>query len=52
MLPSHGHTISAPNNRVADLDGIRAIAIWMVMLMHAYYAFPIIPGAFSSVPKP
>ena len=52
MLSDHGRSAAASNNRVADLDGIRAIAIWMVMLMHAYYAFPIIPGAFSFVPKP
>ena len=37
---------------MADLDGIRAIAIWMVMLMHVYYAFPNSPGALSFVPGP
>ena len=44
------HTASS-NSRVADLDGIRAIAIWMVMLMHVYYAFPNAPGALSFVPR-
>jgi peptidoglycan/LPS O-acetylase OafA/YrhL len=52
MPSEHGRAATSSNHRVADLDGIRAIAIWMVMLMHAYYAFPNPPGAFSSVPKP
>lgn len=47
-----GHNPNAASNRVADLDGIRAIAIWMVMLMHVYYSFPNSPGALSFVPRP
>src|SRR5215472_17465105 len=47
-----GHSGASSANRVADLDGIRAIAIWMVMLMHVYYAFPNSPGALSIVPNP
>lgn len=39
------------DNRVADLDGIRAIAIWMVLLMHTLLSFPNPPGALSGVPK-
>jgi peptidoglycan/LPS O-acetylase OafA/YrhL len=34
--------------RIPELDGIRAIAIWMVMVMHALVAFPY-P---ASIPKP
>jgi peptidoglycan/LPS O-acetylase OafA/YrhL len=52
MLSDHGSSAAFPTNRVADLDGIRAIAIWMVMLMHVYYAFPNSPGALSFVPTP
>ena len=52
MLSGHGQLRIPSNHRVADLDGIRAIAIWMVMLMHVYYAFPNSPGALSFVPKP
>lgn len=52
MLLNRGGTTESTVNRVADLDGVRGIAIWMVMLMHVYYAFPNSPGALSFVPKP
>lgn len=51
MGSDHGRSAAASTSRVADLDGIRAIAIWMVMLMHVYYAFPNSPGALSFVPN-
>jgi len=41
MQSDHGYSPASANGRVADLDGVRAIAIWTVMLMHVYYAFPI-----------
>lgn len=40
------------DNRVADLDGVRAIAIWMVLLLHVLYAFPNAPGALAFIPAP
>ena len=52
MPSDHGRAAASSNNRIADLDGIRAIAIWMVMLMHVYYAFPNGPRALSFVRKP
>ena len=52
MLSRQSPGNASTHNRVADLDGIRAIAIWMVMLMHVYYAFPNSPGALSFVPRP
>jgi peptidoglycan/LPS O-acetylase OafA/YrhL len=41
----HGH-------RVADLDGVRAIAIWMVLLLHVFYGFNNSPGALDFIPSP
>ena len=52
MQPSVGHVVASGNGRMVDLDGVRAIAIWMVMVMHVCYAFPNGPGALSSVPRP
>ncbi len=52
MSPNYSGSAASTAGRVAELDGIRAIAIWMVMLTYVYYGFPIIPGSFSSVPKP
>jgi len=40
------------DHRVPELDGIRAIAIWMVLLAHATLGFPNAPGALASVPSP
>lgn len=37
-------------SHVPELDGIRAIAIWMVLLLHVVYAFPNAPGSLSFVP--
>ena len=42
---------AARHVRVPELDGIRAIAIWMVLILHIFYVwtptnyhFPVIPG--------
>jgi len=39
-------------HRVPELDGIRAIAVWMVLLAHAFYGFPNAPGALDRFPSP
>lgn len=38
--------------RVADLDGVRAVAIWMVLLLHALCGFPNAAGALDFLPAP
>jgi peptidoglycan/LPS O-acetylase OafA/YrhL len=35
---------------IPELDGIRAIAIWMVLLMHALFGFQNRPGALDFIP--
>jgi peptidoglycan/LPS O-acetylase OafA/YrhL len=40
------------DHRVPELDGIRAIAIWMVLLAHAFYGFVNAPGALAGFPGP
>src|SRR5438270_12094343 len=37
-------------SRIPELDGIRAIAIWMVLLVHVITAFPNPQGALSFLP--
>jgi peptidoglycan/LPS O-acetylase OafA/YrhL len=37
--------------RVPELDGVRAIAIWMVLLVHCLFSFPNPPGALAFAPK-
>ena len=39
------------DHRVPELDGIRAIAIWMVLLAHAFYGFVNAPGALAGFPR-
>ena len=36
--------------RIPELDGIRAIAIWMVLLMHVVVGYPNPPGAMNFLP--
>lgn len=38
-------------SRVPELDGIRAIAIWMVLLVHLITGFPSPQGALSFLPR-
>jgi peptidoglycan/LPS O-acetylase OafA/YrhL len=40
------------DHRVPELDGVRAIAISMVLLTHALFGYANPPGALASVPKP
>lgn len=49
---SSDHNSKIPDNRVADLDGVRAIAIWMVLLLHVVFVFPSSPGALGFIPTP
>jgi peptidoglycan/LPS O-acetylase OafA/YrhL len=49
---SSNHNLKNPDHRVADLDGVRAIAIWMVLLLHVLFAFPNGPGALNFIPGP
>ena len=38
--------------RIPELDGVRAIAIWMVLLMHMITAYPNPPGSLRWIPGP
>src|SRR5437899_12923763 len=49
---SQNHTATKLDRRIPDLDGIRAIAIWMVLILHILFAFPNNPGALAFVPQP
>jgi peptidoglycan/LPS O-acetylase OafA/YrhL len=40
------------DHRVPELDGIRAIAVWMVLLAHAFFGFTNAPGALAGLPSP
>lgn len=39
-------------SRIPELDGIRAIAIWMVLLVHLITGFPSPQGALGFLPRP
>ena len=39
-------------SRIPELDGIRAIAIWMVLLVHLITGFPSSQGALGFLPQP
>ena len=45
-------TLSPREQRIPELDGVRAIAIWMVLLMHLIFAYPNPPGSLRFVPRP
>ena len=37
--------------RIPELDGVRAVAIWMVMIAHVLFAFPNPDHAFDQMPR-
>lgn len=43
-------TVGTDHSRVFELDGVRALAIWMVLLFHIFLAWPVPDGAFAQVP--
>src|SRR3954462_341739 len=55
LQPSTGQepvkTRSKTHARVPELDGIRAIAIWMVMICHLIFNFPNPEHAFDRMPR-
>src|SRR5215212_7307756 len=40
------------SERIPELDGIRAVAIWGVFLAHALFRFDSAEGAFAGIPSP
>lgn len=40
-----------PAKRIPELDGVRSIAIWMVLLAHGFYGFANHPQALDGMPK-
>lgn len=49
-MKSVGQTSKQLESRIPELDGIRAIAIWMVLLVHVITGFPNPEGALSFLP--
>lgn len=43
---------TSSDHRLPELDGIRAIAILMVLFAHAFLGFPNAPGALAEIPSP
>jgi peptidoglycan/LPS O-acetylase OafA/YrhL len=39
------------NTRIPELDGMRAIAIWMVLIFHIFYGFVPVDYSFSPIPR-
>lgn len=46
-----GEMRQASHSRVPELDGIRAIAIWMVLVSHMFFGWPVADGAFKYIPR-
>ena len=42
--------VSVDHARIPELDGVRAVAIWMVILSHIMDGWPVQEGAFSHIP--
>ena len=40
----------ADHSRVPELDGVRAVAIWMVLVGHIFYGWAVPDRAFAHVP--
>jgi peptidoglycan/LPS O-acetylase OafA/YrhL len=36
---------------IPELDGLRAIAVWAVLIHHLFYGWPVDPHAFDSIPS-
>lgn len=51
-MESLGQTTKHLESRIPELDGIRAIAIWMVLLVHLITGFPSPHGALGLLPRP
>ena len=49
-MKSLGQTSKQLESRIPELDGIRAIAIWMVLLVHVITGFPNPEGALNFLP--
>src|SRR5207237_1030743 len=41
----------AGDQRIPELDGVRAVAILSVLIHHAFYGYPTAPGVLDSLPK-
>jgi peptidoglycan/LPS O-acetylase OafA/YrhL len=54
LSPAPQVVTSAPDwtGRVPELDGFRAIAVWMVLLSHLFGGWPLPTGALDGFPKP
>ncbi len=48
-VPAHP-AVRVDQARVPELDGVRAIAIWMVVIGHIFYGWPVSQTAFSHIP--
>lgn len=46
----HGRPQKFSQARIPELDGVRALAIWMVLICHMFYGYPVPDGALSSIP--
>ena len=42
----------ADHSRVPELDGIRALAIWMVLVDHIFLGWPVAENAYARMPGP
>ncbi len=43
--------IFADHGRIPELDGFRALAVWLVVVHHAFYAFPFRKDLWANVPS-
>ncbi|NOT60961.1 MAG: acyltransferase [Acidobacteria bacterium] len=39
------------HTHIAELDGVRAIAIWLVLISHLYWGFKVPPDTYDGMPK-
>lgn len=56
-LDTHGVNSAGSENaislsgHISELDGVRAIAIWMVLIGHLYWGFTVPPDTFDKMPR-